>query len=135
MMYAGLRARELGGLLHGALLDTGDARRHADHHARVQRQSSRMHLRDEVLQHLLADLEVGDDAVLERPDGLDVRGRAPDHPLGFGADGEEAAVANVDRDDRRLVEHDAAPAHVDDRVGRAQIDGHVAAHELRENSF
>ena len=36
-------------------------------------------------------------------------------------------VARVDRDDRRLVEHDALPAHVDHRVGGAEVDGHVAA--------
>ena len=29
------RAGVLGGVLHGTLLDTGDARRHADHHARL----------------------------------------------------------------------------------------------------
>ena len=69
-----------------------------------------VHLLDEVAQHLLADLEVGDDAVLQRPDGLDVRRRAADHALGLGADGERAAVAGVDGDDRRLVEHDAAAA-------------------------
>ena len=40
--------------------------------------------------------------------------------------------ALVDRDDRRLGEHDAAPAHVDQRVGRAKVDGHVAAAERAE---
>jgi hypothetical protein len=44
-----------------------------------------MHLLDEVAEHLLADLEIRDDAVLERPDGLDVAGRPPDHPLCLGA--------------------------------------------------
>ena len=44
-----------------------------------------VHLVDEVAQHLLADLEVGDDAVLQRPDGLDVSRRATDHALRFEA--------------------------------------------------
>jgi hypothetical protein len=54
-----------------------------------------VHLLDEVAEHLLADLEVGDDAVLQRPDGLDVAGRAADHPLGLGAHGERAAVRTL----------------------------------------
>ena len=90
-----------------------------------------MHALDEVAQHLLADVEVGDHAVLERPDRLDVTRRAADHALGFDADRERATVARVDRDDRRLVEHDAAPAHVDERVGSPQVDRHVAADDTR----
>src|SRR5262249_46137753 len=81
------RARLLRRFLYGALLDSGDARRHADHHARL-RPLARVHALDEVAEHLLADVEVGDDAVLERTDGFDVLGRAPDHLLRFDADGE-----------------------------------------------
>ena len=33
---------------------------------------------------------------------------------------------------RGLGQHDAAPAHVDERVGRAEVDGHVAATETGE---
>ena len=116
----------LGRLLHGPLLDPGDARRHADDHAGLHPPAA-VHLVDEVAQHLLADLEVGDDAVLQRPDGLDVRRRAADHALGLEADGERAAVAHVDGHDRRLVEHDAVAAHVDQRVGGTEVDRHVAA--------
>ncbi len=47
-----------------------------------------MHLRDEVVQHLLGHVEVGDDPVLERADGDDVAGSAPEHGLGFVTDGE-----------------------------------------------
>ena len=49
----------------------------------------RMHPADEVLDHLLGDLEVGDDAVAQGADGLDVAGRAADHLLGLVADGED----------------------------------------------
>ena len=80
----------LGRLLHGPLLDAGDARRHADHHAGLD-PAAAVHLLDEVAEHLLADLEVGDDAVLQRPDGLDVAGRAADHPLGLEPDRDRAA--------------------------------------------
>ena len=33
---------------------------------------------------------------------------------------------------RRLGQHDAAATHVDERVGRAEVDGHVAAAEPGE---
>ena len=111
-------AGELGRLGHGALLDTGDARRNADDHARM-REPTLVHLLDEVAQHLFADVEVGDDAVLQRADRADVIRRAPDHALGFGADGQGPPVLDVDRDNRRLVQDDATPAYVDERVGGA----------------
>src|SRR5215218_902347 len=63
---AGRQAR----LLDRALLDAGDARRDADDDARV-RPAVLVHLLDEVAQHLLGHVEVGDHAVLERPDGGD----------------------------------------------------------------
>ena len=61
----------LGRLHHGPLLHTGDPRRHADDHPRLG-EPALVDPLDEIAEHLLADLEVGDDAVLQRPDGLDV---------------------------------------------------------------
>ena len=116
------------GLLDGALLDAGDAGGHADDDARV-RPAVLVDLLDEVAEHLLGDVEVGDHAVLERPDRLDRARRAPEHALGLDADRVHFAGARVDRDDARLGQHDAAPAHVHERVGRAEIDRHVAAAE------
>ena len=52
-----------------------------------------MHLADEVLDHLLGDFEVGDDAVAHRADRLDVAGRAAQHHLGVVADGEDRLLA------------------------------------------
>ena len=53
-----------------------------------------VHLLDEVAEHLLADLEVGDDAVLQRADGLDVaRACGPIIRLASMPDRERAAVA------------------------------------------
>ena len=57
-------------------------------------------------------------------------GRAPDHPLGLGADRDDRVGAGVDRDHRGLVEQDAAAARVDERVRRAEIDREVAAEQL-----
>ena len=115
-------------LLDGALLDPGDARRDADDDARV-REAVLVDLLDEVAEHLLGDVEVGDDAVLERADRLDRARRAAEHPLRLDSDRVHLAGALVDRDDRGLGEHDAAPAHVDERVCGAEIDRHVAAAE------
>ena len=58
-----------------------------------------------------------------------VPGRAAEHPLGLDPDGVHLAGARVDRDDARLGQHDAAAAHVDERVGGAEVDRHVAAAE------
>ena len=54
-------------LLDGSLLDAGDARRDADDDSRVG-EAVLVDLLDEVAEHLLRDVEVGDDAVLERAD-------------------------------------------------------------------
>ena len=56
------------GLLDRALLDGGDPARHADDHPRLGEVAAAVHLLDEEPQHLLGRLEVGDHAVLERPD-------------------------------------------------------------------
>ncbi len=96
-----------------------------------------VHLLDEVTKHLLGHVEVGDHAVLERTNRLDRPRRAAEHPLGLDADGVDLVRARVDRDDRRLGQHDAATADVDERVRRAEVDRHVAAAEageLREDS-
>ena len=60
-----------------------------------------------------------------------VPGRAAEHPLGLDPDRVDLAGARVDRDHGRLGEHDAAPAHVDERVGGAEVDRHVAAARSR----
>ena len=73
-----------------------------------------MRLADEVLQHLLGDGEIRDDAVFQRANGRDVAGRSAEHVLRFVAHGfdDAAAAPRVfpNGDDRRLVEHDAVPA-------------------------
>ncbi len=91
-----------------------------------------VHLLDEVAEHLLGDVEVGDDAVLQRADRGDGAGGAADHALGLDADGVDFARALVDRDDRRLREDDPAATDVDERVGGAQVHGHVATAEAVE---
>src|SRR5437764_635633 len=93
------------------------------------RETMLVHFLDEVAQHLLGDVEVRDHAVLQRPDRADRSGRAPEHALRLEPDCVHIAGRLVDRDDRRLAQHDPAPAHVHERVGRAEVDGHVASAE------
>ena len=85
-------------------------------------------------QHLLGDVEVGDDAVLERAHGADGGRRAAQHALGLGADGVDLAGAMVDGDHRRLGEHDAAAAEIDEGVGGTEVDRHVAGAEARHEA-
>src|SRR6185437_14498950 len=72
-------------------------------------------------EHRLGDDVVGDDAVLHRPDGLDVAGRPPDHLARLVADRDDPVVV-ADRDDRRLLDDDALALHVHEDVGRAEVD-------------
>ena len=125
------RPGRVGGLFDGPFLDTGDPGGHADHDPRVAPLAG-IGLADEVAQHLLGDLEVGDHTVLERADGADRAGRAAEHALGLGTDGVDLAGAVVDGDDGRLGEHDAAAADIDEGVGGAQVDGDVVCAQARE---
>ena len=133
------RAGALGRFLDRAALDLGRAERHAHQHARARAQEAiAVHLLDEVLQHLLGVGEVGDHAVLHRPHRGDVAGRAAEHVLGFGADRDDDLAAArrfvLDRDHRRLVQHDAAVADVDQRVGGAKVDREIVG-EITAQAF
>ena len=88
-----------------------------------------MHLADEVLDHLLRDFEIGDDAVAHGTDGFDIAGGAPQHHLGVVADGAHrffAAARGNGGHHRRLVQHNAAAFDIDQRVRRSEVDCHVA---------
>ena len=52
-------------------------------------------------------------------------GRATQHLLGFLAHGFHLAGILVDRDDRRLIDHDAFALGEDQRVRGAQVDGEI----------
>ena len=100
------------------------------------RQPGRCGLAEEIAEHRLAQLEIGDDAVSQRPDDRDRVGRAAFHLLGQvahrAAAGEDLARALLHGDDRRLVEHQPFADQADQRVGRSQIDGQVAAEVIQQ---
>ena len=127
------RARRVARLDQRAPLDVGDARRRAHDHPRP-RAPAGVRARHEVAQHLLGDLEVGDHAVPERPDGADPRRRAADHALRLVADGVDVAGVGVDGDHRGLGGHDALAADEHERVGGAEVDGDVEAAEAGEEA-
>src|SRR5260370_42377404 len=90
MDLAGLGA--IGGIHDRALFHLGNLRRHANHDARMHQHLPVMGLLDEVVQHLLGDFEVSDDAVFHGLDGDDVARRAAEHLLGFFADASTSPV-------------------------------------------
>ncbi len=88
-----------------------------------------MDLLDEMAQHLLCHVEIGDHPILQRTDRLDRARCTAEHPLGLNAYGMHLAGPRVDRDDARLRQHDPSPAYVNERIGGSKIDRHVAAAE------
>src|SRR5690606_21368384 len=92
---------------------------------------------DELLEHLLGDREVGDDAVLHGADGLDVARHLAEHLLGLGADRGDGLLGVrtaflADGDHRRLVENDALAAYIDQRVRGAEVYGEVVRKVLAQ---
>src|SRR6202011_5279663 len=77
--------------------DPADARGGADHDPRADQITAVVGLLNEVAQHAFGDLEVRDDAVLERPD----------------------------RHHRGFIAYDTLALDVDQRVGGAQINGEI----------
>ena len=78
---------------------------------------------EKVPQHLLGHIEIRDHAVFEGTDREDPVGRAPQHALRLETNAFDLSGGFLDRDHGGLVEHDALPLHVDEGIGRAEIDG------------
>jgi hypothetical protein len=91
-----------------------------------------VHLVHEVLDHLLGDVEVADDAVTQRADRDDAGRRAAEHALRLGTDGQHAARFLVDRDHAWLADDDAPVLDVDEGVGGSEIDPDVAREHAEE---
>ena len=118
---AGLHRR----LADRALLDLGDAGGHADHDPRLEDPAARLDPGDEVAEHGLGDVEVGDDPVLEGAHHLDVARCAAEHGLGGVADGDHRPLRPIQRDNGGLRQHDPLAADVHERVGGTEIDPDV----------
>ncbi len=105
-------------------LDAGDAIGDADHHRRLAHGEAAGDFGDEVFEHALGDEVVGDDAVAQGAHDFDLAGGAAVHLFGGAADFDDdgAVAVFADGDDRRLLEHDAAPLDVDEDVDGPQIN-------------
>jgi len=57
-----------------------------------------VHFADEMLDHFLRHLEIGDDAVAQRPDRLDISRGAADHQFRLLSDGEDLSLPLDARD-------------------------------------
>ena len=132
MHFAGLGA--IGGIHDRALFHLGDLRRHADDDARMHQHLAVVRLLDEVVEHLLGDFEIGNDAIFHGLDGHDVAGRAAEHLFGLFTHGFHFAGDFVDGNDRRLVDHDAFALGIHQRVGGAQIDSQVAGKHAEQRA-
>ena len=83
--------RRLGGGAERALLDLRDAGEHAHHGAAAEVRDAAARAPDELVEHALRPLEVGDDAVHQRVDERDVARLAPVHLVRLAPDGDDLA--------------------------------------------
>jgi hypothetical protein len=74
---------------------------------------------------LLGDLEIGDHAVPERTNGLDVGRGFTEHSLGFGAKRSDFSRTSIQRYDTGLTKNNALALHIHQGVRRSQIDSHI----------
>ena len=102
-------------------LNLGDPAGNADDHVRP-RPATGSDLADEMPQHLLGRLEVGDDTMAKRAARGDMCRRSTDHQPRLIANRLHLPAPLVDRDDRGLEQHDPLAATEDDRVRGTQID-------------
>src|SRR5262249_59325725 len=122
-----------GGVFHRAFFDLGDAARDADDDAGVGgHHALQVDLADEVVEHHLDGVEVGDDAVLEGADGDDALRGLADHRFRFDAHGEGPATLSIDGDDGGLGDDDPLAADVDEGVGGPEVDPQVAAEDTEQ---
>ena len=80
-----------------------------------------------MLEHFLRDLKIRYHPILERPNGSDVSRRTAEHPLGVSANRFDGflAIVNPDRYNRRLIQHNALVAYVDQCVGGTEINRQI----------
>jgi hypothetical protein len=113
-----------GGFPDCAALHFGDAGWDGDEDPRV-RAAALIDLADEVAEHGLCDLEVGDDAVLEGADGNDVARRAAEHSLCIVTHREYFIRTGFDRDDGRFSQDDAVIFDVNQGIRSAKVDAYI----------
>ena len=103
-------------------LHLGGAAGNADNNTRRGGEAAVVYLADEMLEHFLGNIEIGNHPVLHRAHRLDTAGCTPQHALGFRAHRHRGVfiVAHVvgQRHHRRFVQNDTAAFDVNQGVGR-----------------
>ena len=130
MHFAGLGA--IGRIHDRAFFHLRNLRRDTNHDARMHQHLAVVRLLNEIVQHLLGDLEIGNHAVFHGLNGDDVAGRAAQHFLRFFANSFHFARVLVDGDDGRLIHHDALAPGVYQGVRRSQVDSQVAGENAEQ---
>jgi hypothetical protein len=85
-------------------------------------------LAHEAVEHRLRPLEICDHAVNKRCDDGDIARLASLHLASFFPDRDHLTRNFIDGDNGRLINHNATPAHRDDRPGRP----HIYRHRIRD---
>src|SRR5215467_7426991 len=121
------RTRLMPRFLHGALLDSGDSARYRDDDSRLGEPATMVNFLNEIAEHSLGDVKVGNDTVLQRTDGDDIARRAAYHALRFQSDCDYLPGIGIERYYRRFAQNDPAPSDIHQSVGGPQVDGHITA--------
>jgi hypothetical protein len=109
----------------GPALDRRGPAGHAHQGVGPQRAGKTPGLAQERVQHGGGRVQVGDDPVPERVDDLDVLRLLVGQGVRGRAHRGDLAEAGIDGDRGRLFQHDAASGHPDERIDRAEVDGHA----------
>ena len=93
-----------------------------------------MHFANEVLDHFLGHVEIGDNTVTHGADCFDGAGGAAQHQFCIFADGENFfhPVFDMIGNDGGFRKHDALAFDINQCVGRAEIDGHIRGKQARQ---
>jgi hypothetical protein len=111
----------------GPALDGRGAAGHADQGAGPQRAAPAAGPAEEGVQQGGGRVQIGDDPVPQRVDHLDVlRFLVGQRVRGLARRG-DLADRRIDGDRGRLLEHDAASRHPDERVDRAKVNRHATS--------
>ena len=86
-----------------------------------------VHLMNEVLDHLFGHIDVGNNAVTQRPDRLDAVGSLAHHELCVIAYCLDALdpVQGLNRDNGRFAEHATLPFYINKGIGRAEVNREI----------
>jgi hypothetical protein len=122
---------------HRLAFHEGGAARHR--HQDAGRADPAQHPAQETMEHGDRGVQVRDHSITERVNHIDTPWLLFVQDVSGAADRGEPAVAGVDRDRRRLLQHHAFPRYPDQRVDRPEIDGHARpethdAHPLHRHS-